>query len=214
MSKKALVLPFAATAMGLVLAACGGFSRPGLARGRELFDTCVPCHGSDGAGSLALGAPQIAGLPKWYLIAQLNKFKGSIRGAHPDDMEGHRMRPMARSLHVPGDVESVAEFVSKLPPHTVGSQLQGGDAEAGRNRYSMVCIACHGPDGKGNEALRAPALAGQADWYLYAQLGKFKSGMRGTHPQDTTGAQMRAMSLTMEDDRAMRDVVAYIRTLK
>jgi hypothetical protein len=38
--------------------------------------------------------------------------------------------------------------------------------------------------------------------------------MRGTHPQDTTGAQMRAMSLTMEDDRAMRDVVAYIRTLK
>ena len=37
--------------------------------------------------------------------------------------------------------------------------------------------------------------------------------MRGTHPEDTYGAQMRAMALTLADSTAMKDVVAYIRTI-
>ena len=40
----------------------------------------------------------IAGQAQWYLEAQLVKFKNGVRGAHPDDMEGSRMRPMARTL--------------------------------------------------------------------------------------------------------------------
>ena len=37
--------------------------------------------------------------------------------------------------------------------------------------------------------------------------------MRGTHPADTLGAQMRAMSLTLEDSTAIHNVVSYIETL-
>jgi hypothetical protein len=37
--------------------------------------------------------------------------------------------------------------------------------------------------------------------------------MRGAHPDDVYGAQMRAMSLTLADTTAMLDVVAYIKTL-
>lgn len=38
--------------------------------------------------------------------------------------------------------------------------------------------------------------------------------MRGTHQSDLTGMQMRPMSLTLPDDQAVRDVAAYIHTLR
>jgi len=91
--------------------------------------------------------------------------------------------------------------------------MTGGDVASGQAKYA-VCLACHGPDGRGNEALHAPPLADRADWYMLAQLRKFKSGMRGAHPQDTYGAQMRAMAMTLADEQAMHDVVAYIKTLE
>jgi cytochrome c553 len=191
-----------------------GIPKAGMARGQELFENCQPCHGQHGAGDLALRTPVIAGLPEWYLKAELAKFKGNIRGAHPDDNEGHRMRPMARALVHPGDIESVAEYVSKLPKPTPGvSPPVTGDAAAGQKQYFAICIACHGPDGKGNQAMNAPPLVGQADWYLVSQLEKFKTGMRGAHPEDVSGSQMRAMSSTLTDTTAMRNVVAYIKTL-
>jgi cytochrome c553 len=189
-----------------------GMPKAGMARGQELFENCQPCHGPHGAGDLALRTPAIAGLPAWYLTAELAKFRGNIRGAHPDDSEGHRMRPMARALYHPNDIESVAEYVSKLP-HVPAQPMLTGDAAAGQKQYMAICIACHGPDGKGNQAMNAPPLVGQHDWYLLAQLKKFKTGMRGAHPEDVSGSQMRAMSSTLTDTTAMHDVVAYIKTL-
>lgn len=193
-------------------AGCGSGPRASADRGKNLFDTCVPCHGPRGQGDLALRAPAIAGLPEWYVSAELKKFKGNVRGAHPDDNEGHRMRPMARTLYQPGDLEAVATYVSNLPKVHVAPML-GGDAAAGQKQYATICIACHGPDAKGNQAMNAPPLVDQADWYLVAQLKKFKTGMRGAHPEDVTGSQMRAMSSTLQDTVAMHDVVAYIKTL-
>jgi cytochrome c553 len=73
-------------------------------------------------------------------------------------------------------------------------------------------VACHGDRGQGNQALNAPKLAGQADWYVASQLRKFKAGLRGTHPDDPTGALMRPMAMPVPDE-AIPDLVAYIRTL-
>jgi cytochrome c553 len=179
-----------------------------------VFDTCVPCHGKAGQGQELVGAPAIAGLPEWYLARQLTKFKDGIRGAHPDDVEGARMRPMGRALYREGDVESVAKYVATLPPVKPAHSLAGGDVAAGRTQYATVCVACHGNDGSGNEALGAPSLRHQSDWYMYAQLEKFRNKMRGAHPKDQTGALMMAMSSTLADSTAMKNVVAYIRTLQ
>lgn len=197
------------------LALAWGCAAPpiGMARGKELFESCQPCHGQRGGGDLALRTPAIAGLPAWYLTAELAKFKGNIRGAHPDDDEGHRMRPMARALYRQGDIESVAEYVSKLPPVAVKPALTGGDVTAGQTQYMAICVACHGPDGKGNQAMNAPPLVNQSDWYMVSQLKKFKTGMRGAHPEDISGSQMRAMSSTLTDTTAMHNVVAFIKTL-
>ena len=195
-------------------AGCAQTPGPGLARGEEIFGTCVPCHGRDGLGNASLEAPEIAGLPRWYVERQLTNFKSSMRGAHPQDATGARMRPMARSLYRPGDIASVAEYVATLRPHVPQATTVHGDTAAGRARYQTVCIACHQADASGNEALGAPPLRSQYDWYMLGQIQKFKSGMRGAHPDDAMGAQMAAMSQTLQDTTAMHDVVAFIRTLQ
>jgi cytochrome c553 len=106
----------------------------------------------------------------------------------------------------------VAAFVVSLPTPRPPATLTG-DVERGRTAYA-TCLACHGERAAGNEALKAPALSRQADWYLVAQIQKFRAGWRGTHPRDETGAQMRPMAMTLGDERAIRDVVAYIRSLE
>jgi cytochrome c553 len=200
-------------ALPLVLgaAACNRAPTPGVERGAAVFATCVPCHGADGAGNETLGAPNIAGLPKWYVQAELEKFQTSQRGAHPFDTVGLRMRSMSLAIDLPGDLESLADYVSTLPRNPAPETLKG-NALAGQATY-QTCAACHGPDAHGNQSVGAPPLVGQADWYLVAQLEKFKKGWRGTDTRDIPGGTMRPMSLGL-DASAMANVVAYIQTLK
>ncbi len=61
--------------------------------------------------------------------------------------------------------------------------------------------------------MQAPRIAGVDDWYLYIQLSKFRQGIRGAEPGDTQGQAMAPMAATLANDKAMRDVVAYIETL-
>jgi hypothetical protein len=61
--------------------------------------------------------------------------------------------------------------------------------------------------------MQSPPLAGQSDWYLVTQLDNFRAGVRGAAAEDTQGALMRASAMTLPDDGAVRDVVAYITTL-
>jgi len=198
-------------AAAFALSACGRTPKPGLDRGAQLFDTCVPCHGADGGGNEALGAPSIAGLSQWYLEAQLRNFQKGVRGAQAEDPEGLRMRPMAKTLELEGDVESVAEYVASLPRPVPPSTL-AGDVEKGRARF-QICAACHGAGGEGNEMLKAPSLVRANDWYVARQLHKFKAGLRGIDPSDIGGATMRPNALMLDDD-AMLNVATYIGTLR
>lgn len=187
-------------------------ARPTLS-GAELYDaSCKQCHGATGQGQLGITTPAIAGLKAWYVEGQLLKFRTGVRGAHPDDFDGLRMRPMSQQLMNAEEVKAVSAYVATLTPMKQPTTLQGGDAAAGATNYG-VCLACHGPDGKGNDQLKAPSLVGQHDWYLFSQLKKFKAGIRGTNPKDITGGQMRPMSMTLADEQAMKNVLAHISTL-
>ena len=84
-------------------------------------------------------------------------------------------------------------------------------AAPGQEVFGSTCVACHGTGALGNPALGAPALAGQSAAYLERQLNDFRSGLRGAHPQDKFGNQMRATALT--DAAAIRSVAAYLATL-
>ena len=199
-------------ALTLGPAACDNTPPPvGIARGEELFDTCRPCHGDQASGNPAIAAPAIAGLPQWYIEAQLGSFQSAYRGQHPGDLPGLRMRPMAMSLNRDGDIQSVAQYVAQLPPSFPESTLRG-NAGVGAGFYE-VCVACHGVDGLGNELLKSPPIVQMHDWYLLNQLRNFKNGARGADPNDIWGATMRVNTLAL-DDQAMRDVIAYVQTLR
>ena len=92
------------------------------------------------------------------------------------------------------------------------TSLAAGDAAKGKTLYA-TCGACHGQNAEGMEALNAPKLAGQEEWYVVRQLQNFKNGVRGTNPKDTYGMQMAPMAQTLPNDQAMEDVAAYIKSL-
>jgi cytochrome c553 len=200
---------FAALALAMLATSA---SAQDLDRGVQLYDLCAQCHGTAGAGNPAYLAPAIAGLPQWYVESQLQKFRAGYRGQHFDDIAGMRMRPMALSLQADADVTAVAAYVASLAPLAPAPVLEGGDAARGQVLYAP-CAACHAPDGSGNAAVFGPPLKHESDWYLLTQLANFRAGVRGAKPGDTSGALMRPMSMTLADEQAMKDVIAYITTL-
>ena len=208
MRSTSLVLAFLALAATAPPAAAEG----GAEQGAELFQLCVQCHGAEGGGDPVTLAPAIAGMDEWYVKAQLEKFHSGARGTHPDDVAGMRMRPMSLSLRSDEEIAAVAAHVASLPPVPPAATLQGGDAGRGQALYAP-CAACHGPDGAGIQPLNGAPLRASSDWYLLRQIHNFRSGIRGTNPLDASGALMRPMSMTLADEQAILDVIAYITTL-
>ena len=178
----------------------------------ELYGGCVQCHGEAGEGNEEIGAPAIAGLPRWYVKRQLRGFQNSYRGWHPEDLAGKRMQPMARALDTDEKVDLVGAYVANMNPVEPTPTLEGGNPETGKI-YFAACTQCHGANARGVLDELGPPLAGANDWYLLQQLKNFKAGMRGTADGDVTGAKMRPFSMTLPTEQAMKDVIAYIGTL-
>jgi len=201
--------------------------------GKQLFSLCAQCHGDAGQGNQAIGAPAIADLPAWYVQNQLVKFSTGLRGKHFEDVEGMRMRPMSLWLTASGharrnlageaadpneidpNIRDVAAYVGSMAPTNPPPTVSGGDAEAGRNTY-MACASCHDQNGEGTEAVTAPPLAGQSDWYLQRSLEKYKAGWRGYDAEhDGLGNAMAAMAgALLPDEQSVKDMVAFLATLK
>lgn len=184
----------------------------GAASANDDLAYCTVCHGAHGNGNYAIRAPKIAGMEPWYLRRQLEAFRSGQRGLHPGDAAGREMQPIGVRLSGAAEIDKVltyvATFQSKAPPATIT-----GDISRGRQLFES-CAACHGERGQGNETLGAPALANRTDWYLLTQLANYANGIRGTHTDDTYGAQMRAAVTALGDRQQMQDVVAYINTLR
>lgn len=68
------------------------------ARGATLYAVCIACHMPDGSGNPALGSPPLKHASDWYLLSQLKKFKGGVRGTNPMDANGALMVGMAQTL--------------------------------------------------------------------------------------------------------------------
>ncbi len=185
---------------------------PNLARGKQLFLYCKTCHGDNGEGTTLVQAPQIAGQDTDYLISQIHKFQTGVRGADPHDTTGLKMRPMSRILQSEEDVIHVANYIHGLQPTKQKLTMDGGSAEKGKPSFAL-CSSCHGADAKGTKALGAPALRYLQDWYILAQIHKFKAGYRGTDPRDTGGAQMKGMAMTIPNDQTVKDITTYLETL-
>jgi len=77
---------------------------------------CAACHGPAAEGNPALNSPRLAGADDWYLVAQLEAFRGGYRGAHADDRTGRQMRAMAGVLPDDQAVAAVVAYIRSLEP--------------------------------------------------------------------------------------------------
>lgn len=197
--------------LALTLLGFGSSAKADADRARQTFHLCAACHGTDGGGNQELKAPPIAGLPDWYIKNQLDKFRAGIRGAHPKDIVGLRMRPMGRHLN-DEDAALMVSHVAAMPAVPQKETVKGNLVK-GEGTY-QTCLACHGAKGEGNQQLGAPPLVRLADWYMIDQLAKFKAGIRGGNPAaDPIGATMQGIAGIL-DEESMKNVVAYVNTLK
>jgi len=171
---------------------------------------CLNCHGDKGQGNPQLRAPSIAGLPDWYVMAQLAKFKSRLRGGHEKDMTGAQMHAIAVNLK-DEQMKEAATVIAKMPLHATRNTLKG-DAAKGMYVYMDQCMECHRYNGSGEVAFRSGQLVGLQDWYMLGQLEKFRAGIRGADRKDEDGIRMREIASRLKDEQ-LADVLAYVAKL-
>jgi cytochrome c oxidase cbb3-type subunit 3 len=141
--------------------------------GARLFATyCTVCHGSDARG--AKGFPNLRD-GDWLYGNDPQAIKTSILAGRQGNM------PAWETMLGREGVYNVTEYVRSLSGKTVDAQR----AAAGKAKYAQVCVACHGADGKGNQALGAPNLTD--DTWLYGGshddiLATIRAGRAGVMP--------------------------------
>ena len=123
--------------------------------GRSIFgNTCAACHGSSAQG--APGYPNLTDAT-WNWGGEPEQILASVL----DGREGI-MPPLGTVLTgIGGDVAitQTAAYVRALRAPDVEAALRNDYMAArGQKYFDSLCIACHGPEGKGNQALGAPDL--------------------------------------------------------
>ncbi len=172
---------------------------------------CSPCHAPNGGGYQSEFSPKISGQEDWYLSRQLLNFRNDLRGDHDDERWAKQMNFHIKDFS-PTQLQSFVDYIGTLEDTPADVTIEG-DTTRGQQLYSQTCSICHGENAMGNPPLNSPRLAGMSDWYMVIQLQKFRSGLRGDHPEDIYGLQMVPFATLLPDEQALVDVVAYINTL-
>ena len=87
------------------------------ARGEDYYiNICSACHGGNGQGNDALGAPALAGVNDWYLKSSYESYLEGLRGTHTNDFYGLQMARLAPALANSDDINDVVAFIATLPP--------------------------------------------------------------------------------------------------
>ena len=159
-----------------------------MAIGERLFmNNCAQCHGSDARGNK--GFPNLTdndwlggGTPE---IIKADITKGRIA----------MMPPMAAAVGTADDVKNVAQYVLSLS----GSPHDSVRAELGKPKF-VVCAACHGADGKGNQAIGSANLTdkiwlhGYGEAAIIAMVNNGKTNQMPAQADKLTEAQIHVLA--------------------
>jgi cytochrome c oxidase cbb3-type subunit 3 len=164
------------------------------ATGQRLFaNSCAMCHGSDARG--ARGFPNLAD-DDWLYGGGFDTVMQTLENG----------RAGAMPVMVAGlDDKAIGELVVYVQSMS-GQKADPVMAANGKKNFDMLCVACHGPDGSGNQALGAPRL-NDAIW-LY---GGDPATIRETLTKGRNGNMPAHKDLLSEDRRRL--ITAYVLSL-
>lgn len=159
--------------------------------GRVLFeDNCAACHGSTGKGNQLLGAPNLTD-DDWLYGGDGKAITASLHDGRAGVM------PAWASLGEQ-NVKNLTQYVLSLSDSPHDAAL----AAAGKPLFA-TCAACHGADGKGNQALGAPNLTDHV-WLYGGSVADIEATLNGGRQ-----GQMPAWSPRLSDDQ-IHVLAAYV----
>jgi len=164
------------------------------ATGQRLFaNNCAMCHGSDARG--AKGFPNLTD-KDWLYGGEFETVMQTLANGRAG-----MMPVMVGAL----DDKAISELVVYVQSMS-GQKADPVMAANGKKTFDMLCIACHGPDGSGNQALGAPRL--NDDIWLY---GGDPKAIRETVTLGRNGNMPAHKDLLSEDRRRL--ITAYVLSL-
>ncbi len=167
---------------------------------------CLACHGLDG-NSVNPEWPSIAGQHADYIAKQVKAFRAGER-------TNVLMSPIALTL-TDKDIEDVAAYYATQK--IKGQEAAKSKVAAGEKLYragdantkTPACMACHGPNGRGNPAAAYPSIRSQYATQVALQLHAYKKGERKTDQNE----MMRTIAAKLSDEQI--DAVAqYVQGLR
>jgi cytochrome c oxidase cbb3-type subunit 3 len=164
------------------------------ATGQRLFaNSCAMCHGSDARG--ARGFPNLADHDWLYGDGFDTVMLSIVNG-----------RTGAMPVMVGGLDDSAIDDLVAYVQSMSGQQVDADIAARGKTNFDMLCIACHGVDGSGNQALGAPRLNDEI--WLY---GGEAETIRKSVTEGRNGNMPAHKDLLSEDRRRL--LTAYVLSL-
>jgi len=172
--------------------------------------TCVACHGMQGEGSSASGAPRLAGQNAAYLARALAAFKDGTRASPV-------MQSIASSLS-DAQMHDLAAYFAGLPaPRPPAAQAPAAGLVAAGKQLAQAgavaagvpaCSSCHGVGSSGAGA-RFPGLAGQPAAFVVNRLHEFQARAEKKTPEP---GSMTAIAARL-DEMQIGQAAAYFSTL-
>ena len=164
------------------------------ATGQRLFaNSCAMCHGSDGRGARSF--PNLTD-DDWLYGGSFDTIMQTLENG----------RAGAMPVMVAGlDDKAIGELVVYVQSMS-GQKADPGMAANGKKNFDMLCVACHGADGSGNQALGSPRLNDEI--WLY---GGEPETIRKTLTEGRNGNMPAHKDLLSEDRRRL--ITAYVLSL-
>jgi cytochrome c oxidase cbb3-type subunit 3 len=139
--------------------------------GQNLFLTyCAQCHSSDARGGV--GFPNLTD-PDWLYGGDPEMIEQTILNGRAGVMP-----PFGPALGGEG-AKDVANYVLSLS----GLASDSIRAQKGKELFAANCVACHGPDGKGNPAIGAPNLTDKTWLYSSSEATIIETVTKGRNNQ-------------------------------
>ena len=164
------------------------------ATGQRLFaNSCAMCHGSDARGARSF--PNLVD-NDWLYGGSFDTIMQTLENGRAGIMP-----VMVAGL----DDKAISELVVYVQSMS-GQKADEIMAANGKKNFDMLCVACHGPDGSGNQALGSPRLNDQI--WLY---GGEPETIRKTITEGRNGNMPAHQDLLSEDRRRL--IAAYVLSL-